>query len=136
MRALGLGNKGYITIEMCMVMPIIIGVIMLLIMLILRAGNEGMALGISQVVAYGISGESFSMDEEDASDELTQLDKLPALEKVQGYVSVKEDELKVDVRGGEEGYAYSMTQVGCVREWNMCTDRLRRWQLYGDVLCE
>lgn len=39
-----------------------------------------------------------------------------------------EDTVKI-----EGNYIYS---DGCKREWNLCTDRLRRWQLYGDVLCE
>ncbi len=94
-------NKGSITIEMCFVMPIIIGIIMILISIILSGLNEGEALGKSQLTVYQYSPE-YSVEE--------------------GMDIVEENN--------------SITSKGCTREWDVCTDRLRRWQLYGDVLCE
>ncbi len=82
MRSLKEDNKGYITIEMCLVMPIVIVIVMMLIMLILQGLDEGRTLGFSQTETYTIE---YSRDGE---------------------------------------------------KWDECTDRLRRWQLYGDVLCE
>lgn len=82
MRSLSKKNGGYITIEMCLVIPIVIGIVMLLVMLILQGLDEGRGMGLNQTKAYTIEYDSDS------------------------------------------------------GKWDMCTDRLRRWQLYGDVLCE
>lgn len=122
-------HRGSITIEMCLVMPIVIGVVMMLILLILRGLNEGVALGLSQVMAYEYSSS------EDTEGDLEQLQDSMMMAQVQGSLKVRDDEISVDVGSDSKGIN-SISTVGCTREWEQCTDRLRRWQLYGDVLCE
>jgi len=136
MRTLRGENKGYITIEMCLVMPVVIGIIMMLVMLILKAGNEGMALGLSQLVTYNISDDSFKQEELWSLSEQLRLNNMVGFDNLSGTAKLSENELRVMVKSSKEANDYSISPVECVREWNMCTDRLRRWQLYGDVLCE
>lgn len=130
---LGRDNRGSITIEMCFVMPIVIGIIMIVIFLILKGANEGAALGASQVVVYEFG------DLPEGADESTGLKQLQAsimLDSVNGKIDIEKDLISVSVSSMDEGEIYSIQEVGCTREWQVCTDRLRRWQLYGDVLCE
>ncbi len=130
MRRIVRDDKGSITIEMCLVMPIVIGVVMMLILLILRGLNEGVALGTSQVMVY-----EYSASEKNMEGDLEKLQNAMMMAQVQGSLKVRDDEISVTVGSDKEGIN-SISTVGCAREWELCTDRLRRWQLYGDVLCE
>lgn len=102
MRILDIHNRGSITIEMCFVMPIVIGIIMMLINMMLKGVEEGTILGNSQMKVYEYSD-------------------LYVTQHSDGDIYVEAD------------FIFS---TGSKREWRVCTDRLRRWQLYGDVLCE
>lgn len=133
MRGLIKNNTGSITVEMCFVMPVVIGVIMMLILLIIRGLNEGTALGTSQVMVYEYSDfeEAKSTGTADGKD----LEGI-MLDQVVGSFELEEDSIRANVRSSEKGKIYSISIVGCNRERNLCTARLRRWQLYGNVLRE
>lgn len=131
MRILGkcrLDNRGSITVEMCFVMPIIIAVVIMLIMLLLRGVNEGTALGLSQLMVYQCSD-----DEASGSRELTGT---MVIDKLDGSLVIENKEIYAVAEGATDGESYSISSQSCRRERARCSDRLRRWQLYGDTIWE
>lgn len=133
MRGLIKNNTGSITVEMCFVMPVVIGIIMMLIFLILRGLNEGTALGTSQTMVYEYSGyEEVDFGETNNSKYLDGI----MFDQVIGSFQLEENSISANIRSSEKGKIYSISAVGCTREHNLCTARLRRWQLYGNVLRE
>ncbi len=130
-------NRGSITIEMCFVMPIIVAVVMMLIMLIMRGLNEGNALGATQSMVYEYSdfyesGKISNLPVED----IEQLNNSIMLDQVSGGFDIRDDSISLRVGSLEDNSLHSISSMGCCRERNKCTDRLRRWQLYGNVLCD
>jgi len=125
-------NQGSITIEMCFVIPIVLGIVIMLIMLIIKGANEGAALGGSQIAVYQYS--DWWLVEEDGN-QLEQLKDVGILEQINGYMDIGEDYVSVTAKSQREGN-YTIATLSCTREINLCTNRLRRWQLYGDVLWE
>ncbi|MBE5953737.1 MAG: hypothetical protein E7257_06220 [Lachnospiraceae bacterium] len=130
-------NRGSITIEMCFVMPIVVAVVMMLIMLILRGVNEGNALGATQSMVYEYS------DFNDADKlfhapmgDIEQLENSIMLDQISGSFNITEDSVSLGVGSLNEDSIHSISSMGCTRERNKSTDRLRRWQLYGNVLCD
>ena len=126
-------DRGSITLELCFVMPIVIGVVMMLIFITLRGLNEGIALGKSQVMVYQYSeADSRQLS---LSDSL-KLNSGIMLDEVSGSLTADKEAISLYVNSSDKESMYSVSGIGCKREWKLCTKRLRRWQLYGDVLCE
>lgn len=130
-------NRGSITIEMCFVMPIVVAVVMMLIMLIMRGLNEGNALGTAQSMVYEYSdfNEGGKISDLPVTD-IEQLKKTIMLDQVTGNFDIREDSISLGVGSLEADSLHSISSMGCCRERNKCTGRLRRWQLYGNVLCD
>lgn len=112
-------NRGSATLELCFVMPIIICVIMALIFLFLDSVKDADIQSENYSVLYTYRGQS---------------------DERQNGVLVNGGE----ICGREEGtltwdfgtYMYTPRQVRYRTEYGVCTERLRRWQFYGDVLQE
>ncbi len=137
MRTLATNNRGSITIEMCFVMPVVIGVVMMLIMTILRGLNEGVALGSTQTLIYQFSDiDEGSGITDDRVKDIEKLEESMVLDKITGGFDITTDSIELKVESCLSPSNYAMSSQNCRRERNKCTQRLRRWQLYGDVLCE
>ncbi len=130
-------NRGSITIEMCFVMPIVVAIVMMLIMLIMKGLNEGNALGTAQdmVYEYNDFNEGGKLSDLPVED-IEQLKKSVMLDQITGDFDIEEDSISLSVGSLEGKSLHSIATIGCCRERNKCTDRLRRWQLYGNVLCD
>jgi len=126
-------NRGSITVEMSFIMPIVIGIVMMLISIILMGLNEGASLGTSQVIVYEYDE---LRQENHSSHRWEQLEEKVVLDYMVGDIYVKNNEVVATVSSQDSGGRYSVSGRGCKKEWDKCTDRLRRWQLYGDVLHE
>ncbi len=137
MCALRDNNRGSITIEMCFVMPIVVAVVMMLISLILKGVNEGNALGSAQCMVYEYSdfndGDKLSLA---PAGDIKQLESSIMLDQITGSFDITEDSVSVGVGSLNQDSHRSIASMGCTRERNKSTDRLRRWQLYGNVLCD
>lgn len=133
MRILIRDNRGSIAVEMSLLMPIVIGVVMMLILLIVKGVKEGASLGVSQVVAYEYGNMEDEKTHGDAFEELKNMD---LLKEAKGSIDKGDDYILATVSEQEYGEKYSVGIERCKREWRICTSRLRRWQLYGDVLYE
>lgn len=137
MRTLADDNRGSITVEMCFVMPIIVGVIMMLIMIMLKGLNEGNALGSSQVMIYEYNefGDGVGVLYDEKS-KVEGLENSIILDQITGEFQVSQDSVGVRIESVDNEEIGAISSVGCKREKGKCTDRLRRWQLYGNVLCD
>lgn len=134
MRKIINNNRGSITVEMCFVMPVVIAVVMILIFITLRGLNEGTVLGVSQLMVYEYSERETDVGKGTGSSGNELQDGI-MLDLVVGSFFVDENGISASVRSCENEL-YSISTMGCTRERNLCTDRLRRWQLYGNVLRE
>ncbi len=137
MRTLKVDNRGSITVEMCFVMPIVIGIVMMLVMIILRGLNEGIALGSVQVLIYEYSDiDEGSGITYDRVNDIEKLEGNMVLDQIAGGFDIGKESISLVVESSLDTNNYAMSSQNCKRERNKCTQRLRRWQLYGDVLCE
>ena len=126
-------NRGSITVEMSFIMPIVIGIVMMLISIILMGLNEGASLGTSQVIVYEYDELG---QQKNSSRRWEELQEKLVLDDIRGNIYVENNVVIATVSSLDSGGKYSVSGRGCKKEWDMCTDRLRRWQLYGDVLHE
>ena len=68
--------------------------------------------------------------------DMEQMENSIMLNQVTGSINISEDSVSVGVSSAQEDVIGSISAMGCKRERNKCTDRLRRWQLYGNILCD
>ena len=133
-------NKGMATIEVTFIMPILIFIICAILFLFLDIINDGIVQGEAYVRLYAISVG-------DDADSISAALIKEYEEKVVGTgntpkVSVGTDDGKIfaDIDGSSNAggniYNYQGVKRLYEREYELCTDRLRRWQLYGDILWE
>lgn len=119
-------NEGSAVLEMCIVMPIIFIIIANIIFLYIQSINEGIMFGDGY---YGI----YSYDE--VNKQYSEFNARLNEDFIGDYYAegvIKNDGKDVVV---------SIVNKENIRkdyetEYDRCTSRLRRWQLYGDVFCE
>ncbi len=108
-------NRGSATVEMCFIMPIIVCIVAGLIFLFLYSIQDGQIQATCYTALYTYTGQQDSPVIEDADGIYSNAGCLQALQDMQAGTN----------------------EVVCYRtEYGKCTARLRRWQLYGDVLRE
>lgn len=132
-------NLGSAVIEMTLIMPVIILIIVMILFLFFDVINNAVIMGETYCGIYEISVEDDknSIDtliSENISDKAIGNDfpyvELEALSgEIYAYVKMKENR-------GFNTYEYRSDSVTYKREFDKCTDRLRRWQLYGDIFWE
>lgn len=112
-----MNNKGSSVVEVSLIMPIVLGMLVLVIFLFLDTINDGRVQqdGYSIIYTY------------------QQRDGL------QGYLDdtgspVAADAGEMQVSNGN--YCYQKEGHLFITEVDVCSDRLRRWQVYGDIVCE
>ena len=133
-------DKGSAIIEITLIMPIIIFILVFVMFWFLDVINDGIIQGESYSEIYTLS---LGDDREGITDDLLEsfnrqivgVNNTPQIEiKVdRGTISVYAD--GTDLQGGNI-YLYQGRKNTFSREYDLCTDRLRRWQLYGDILRE
>lgn len=123
-------NSGSAVIETTLVIPVVFAVVVMVIYLFFDVLNDGytQGYGYSQIYSYRYDGHV-----KEAYDK-------------KGYAFV--DSGDMDTFIGEKSkaaeknllmakswvYSYEDLGVTYCTEYDLCTDRLRRWQLYGDTL--
>jgi hypothetical protein len=126
-------NRGSATVELCLIMPVILLIIVMIIKLYMGLIYEGNVCGRSYSELYlydmsedgGISGSDSGLDSrlEEISDSLlADEDDRCSLSAAysDGYISISS--------ASESGDVTYRTEYG------KCSSRLRRWQLYGDII--
>lgn len=115
-------NRGSSTIEMCFVMPIILGIIMLYVFAFIDSINNSVIRSNSYTTLYTYNiGDS--MQEEKNKCIININNHLIGNFSI-ADMSIADEDGKISLRA--EG-KYEV-------EYDLRTDRLRRWQLYGDVV--
>lgn len=115
-------NRGSTIIETSLIMPIVISICMAVIFIFLDVIGDGIVQGESYEAIYtytGVSGKEENMFQRPVAGQNGHL-------YCDGGFSSNAD----------YGYCYKGREVVYCTEYNLCTSRLRRWQLYGDVLWE
>jgi hypothetical protein len=128
-----MSNRGSAAIELTIIMPVILLIIVMIIKLYMGLIYEGNICGSSYSCLYlyeipdGASGGK-------------SLDSLNSqLEEISGTMLMYEDD-RCDLTalladGNVSIYAASVSEkVTYKTEYDKCSSRLRRWQLYGDVI--
>ncbi len=127
-------NKGSITVEMCLVMPLVLMVVFNMIMIIINLINQSVVQSSSYVSLYSYSGREDIIYEE-ALLEKTLKEKI-VLNSAACQAELKQDKEEVVINIKEAVKVSAMDNVFYQSEEGKGTTRLRRWQLYGDVLQE
>lgn len=124
-----LDDKGSATVEISLIIPVILFVIVLIIRLYIRLIDEGAVFGntYKELYLYGVEA-----DEQYVEDKMNELLSVAVLDKESSYgVSVSSTNGVVAMISN-----YNEHTLRSSTEYNKCTSRLRRWQVYGDVICE
>lgn len=116
-----MNNGGFATVEMSIVMPIIIIIIMIIIRLYLSVVGEGRVLGEGYKSLYQYT----VICREKGSGE-----NLDSIFSPKSYsFAAKNGEVRLKLEDKK-------TKTVLKTEYDKCTSRLRRWQLYGNIICE
>jgi hypothetical protein len=126
-------NRGSMTVELCIIMPVILLIIVMIIKLYMSLIYEGNVCGrsYSSLYLYEIS---------EVTESGKKLDGLnDRLEEISDSVLMQENDrcsLSAAVSDGNISIVSesSSGKVTYKTEYDKCSSRLRRWQLYGDVL--
>ncbi len=133
-------NKGSTVVEVSLIMPFLIFIIVFVIFWFMDIINDAIIQGEAYCGIYELSaGEDRVLLESGIIDEVK--------DKIVG--SGNEPDISVKINSGEISlyldsestkggkiYRYQGKKVIYKREYDKCTQRLRRWQLYGDKLRE
>lgn len=115
-------NKGSATVEMCVVVPIILWICVNIMFVFMDVIGDSLSQGECYFAIY-----SFSDNQRPYEGDYTQ----PVLEKDHHLLCQGKQ-----TNNGGDGYFYTGNRNIYKTEYDLCTIRLRRWQLYGDVLQE
>ncbi len=124
-----MNNKGYMTIEASFIVPIVLFGIFFTIMGLMLSYERGYIIAEENVALYEIPLTNIRND------------------SVEGYLSGREYTGGVVIGSASVGTSYSSHKAKCSgvlkiygtnsvsssREVDVCTGRLRRWQLYDDL---
>ncbi len=127
-------NRGSITVEMSLVMPMVLIIIFELIMMLVNMINQAVIQGNSYKSLYTFSAVENNLHEENLLQRVINLEMTLNKEGCQVDLVQKEDEVEINIISG--GNVSSMRNIIYSSEEGKCTSRLRRWQLYEDVLQE
>lgn len=115
-------NKGSATVELCFVLPVVLWICVNIIFLFLDVIGDGRTQGDGYTAIYTYTDDQMRLEG-----------------KFHHKVVVVDHSLLCQSRqnsGAGTGYFYEGSSTAYKTEYDLCTERLRRWQLYGDVLRE
>ncbi|MCM1287853.1 MAG: hypothetical protein NC240_06035 [Clostridium sp.] len=110
-------NSGSTTVEMCFVMPIVIFVTIFCLMLLLMPVHDIQMQELSYSAIYTYSGDGSVINEQ-----------IRVYEE-NGFVYGCAKQIKAPLQ-------YKDREITYKTEYDKCTPRLRRWQMYGDIFQE
>ncbi len=127
-------NKGSITVEMCLVMPLVLVVVFNMIMVIMNLINQSVIQGNSYVSLYSYSEESDAIFNEAYLEQTIDERLVLNSADCDTQIEISDEEVNVNIVNVDK--VNSLNNVSYKTEEGKGTTRLRRWQLYGDVLQE
>ncbi len=131
-------NKGSAVIELCFIMPMLLGIIVLCVFIFIDSINDSSIRSEVYTTLY-----TYNLDA-DAEDKKTECiininNQLVGVFSVSD-IDICDDEGKIclgienDYVSGGVVHQYLVGDKNYEVEYDLCTDRLRRWQLYGDIV--
>lgn len=112
-----MGNKGSSVVEMSLIMPIIFSIVVMVIFLFLDTVRDGLVQQEGYSVIYTYQ-EGAGLHE--------QLEEMKNAETRDAGQTVISD----------GNYRYEKEGHVCITEVDVCSNRLRRWQVYGNIVWE
>lgn len=112
MRGRGLDDSGSATVEISLIIPIVICIVFMLIGLFLDGIQEGIIYKEGYTNVY-----TFSQFDTDKTIQSCEFEARSLL-------------------CNDGNVTFTFDDFSFTTEYLLCTPRLRRWQLYGDILCE
>jgi len=131
-------NRGSATLEMTLIIPLVLWIVVNVIFIFIDSINDSVIRSEVYTSLY-----SYNVDVSNEEEEGKLL--LNINEHLIGVYTVDELELSSDagvvsvaidsgnISGGEV-HEYKINDMEFSTEFDLCTSRLRRWQLYGDIL--
>lgn len=118
-------NKGSATIEISLIMPIILCILAMFILLFIDSVSDGIIHGeiYTAIYTYDETVGSAHMDNEVRS-------------RLSDMLLGQEEKLDIMVVKTNDSIGINADGIHRKTEYGICTERLRRWQLYGDILWE
>lgn len=112
-----MGNKGSSVVELSLIMPIIFGVLVMVIMLFLDTVRDGLVQQDGYSVIYTYEENSGLQEKIEDTKEKTGAGA--------SYAGIS-----------NRNYCYEKERHVFVTEVDVCSSRLRRWQVYGNIVWE
>ena len=112
-----MGNKGSSVVEMSLIMPIIFGIVVMVIVLFLDTIRDGLVQQEGYSVIYTYQ-EGAGLHEQ-----LEEMKNAETRDAGQAVIS-------------DGNYRYEKEGHVCITEVDVCSNRLRRWQVYGNIVWE
>lgn len=110
-----MNNRGSSVVEISLIMPIIFGVLVLVLFLFLDTIKDGLVQQDGYCIIYTYKKESDAQSESG--------DPVKEQEEGTGHIT-------------DGRYRYENNGHVFITETDVCTDRLRRWQVYGNIVWE
>lgn len=133
-------NRGSATLEMTLVIPLVLWIIVNVIFIFIDSINDSVIRSEVYTSLYSYNVDVSNEEEEgklllNINEHLIGVYTIDELElsSDDGVVSVAMD--SGGVSGGEI-HEYKIKDMEFSTEFDLCTSRLRRWQLYGDILSQ
>ena len=111
------GNKGSSVVEMSLIMPIIFSIVVMVIFLFLDTVRDGLVQqeGYSVIYTYQEGAGLY--------EQLEEMKNAETRDAGQAVIS-------------DGNYRYEKEGHVCITEVDVCSNRLRRWQVYGNIVWE
>ena len=133
-------NKGSTIVEVTFIMPILIFIIVAVIFLFLDVINDAVVQGDGYLGIYEISVGDNKKKINNKMNSNLETEMVGTGNTPDVSIGIVSGELAAYIRtqnvNGGSIYRYQGENVCYKREYDKCTQRLRRWQLYGDLLRE
>lgn len=128
-------NRGSAVVEVSFVMPFVILIVFMTIALFIHNVQDGISQGTVYENLY-LHSSFYSGQELQDNISAKLNDTLLGEKNISVIVNDEKGSIVVNVRGicGAGILEYNLPEISYETEIDLCTKRLRRWQLYGDVL--
>lgn len=132
-----LNNRGSATVEISMVIPVVIGIVFMVVALFIHNVWDGAVQGeiVSELYLYSVNDDERKLEENIYSN---LQGVLAGNNNISLTMGAQKGMALVNVSGmcGSGLLEYNLSDKTYRTEIDLCTSRLRRWQLYGDVLSD
>lgn len=133
-----LDDRGSIVVEMSLVIPLVLWIVVNIIFVFIDSVNDSVLRMSAYTTLYQYDVEDEAQEEADKLLENINEHLVGVYYLDEADVSVDSGEVNVGIDStgvsGGEIHEYKIRDLDYCTEYDLCSSRLRRWQLYGDIL--